>query len=80
MREAYAETRARDRTNRPRTLAAVQATARRAWALDRLPVMTHKEDAACCISRRDDQGRLPIGFCGPDCIRRPERDVRARLR
>lgn len=30
-----------------------------------------KEDAACCVARRDDLGRLPIGFCSPDCIRRP---------
>jgi hypothetical protein len=30
-----------------------------------------KEEAECCTSKRDSLGRLPIGYCGPDCIRRP---------
>lgn len=38
--------------------------------------MTRKEDAACCVARRLPDGRLPIGYCGPDCIRRVERDLR----
>lgn len=29
-----------------------------------------KEDAACCVALMDDHGRLPIGYCGPDCERR----------
>lgn len=33
-----------------------------------------KEDAACCVARRDDVGRLPIGFCSPDCVRRPRKN------
>lgn len=32
-----------------------------------------KENAPCCVSRRDSEGRLPIGFCGPNCLRRPRR-------
>lgn len=27
--------------------------------------------AECCLAQRDAQGRLPIGYCGPDCERRP---------
>lgn len=34
-----------------------------------------KEQAACCLAKRDSSGRLPIGFCGRDCQRRE----RARL-
>lgn len=29
-----------------------------------------KEDAECCLARRDDLGRLPIGYCSPECVRR----------
>lgn len=29
-----------------------------------------KDEAPCCNSKRDSIGRLPIGFCGPDCVRR----------
>lgn len=29
-----------------------------------------KELAPCCLMKRDALGRLPIGFCGPLCIRR----------
>lgn len=35
------------------------------------PVRVSKEDAPCCVSRRDDLGRLPIGYCSPGCVRRP---------
>lgn len=31
-----------------------------------------KEQAPCCQQRRDHLGRLPVGFCSPDCIRRPD--------
>lgn len=31
-----------------------------------------KEVAACCQERRDALGRLPVGFCSPGCLRRPE--------
>lgn len=30
-----------------------------------------KDDAPCCQARRDDLGRPPIGYCSPDCVRRP---------
>lgn len=30
-----------------------------------------KEQAPCCLARRDRDGRLPVGFCAPDCLRRP---------
>lgn len=33
---------------------------------------SRKEDAPCCVARRDDLGRLPIGFCSPSCVRRPK--------
>lgn len=32
-----------------------------------------KEQAPCCLAHLDDLGRPVIGFCGPDCIRRPSR-------
>lgn len=37
-----------------------------------------KEDADCCqtVASRDPLGRPPIGFCGPDCERRADRDGR----
>lgn len=35
--------------------------------------LLRKEDAACCQSRRDADGRLPLGFCGPNCERRAPR-------
>lgn len=31
-----------------------------------------KEDAFCCNLRRDAAGRLPVGYCSPGCVRRPE--------
>ncbi|MCA1569327.1 MAG: hypothetical protein LC798_03185 [Chloroflexi bacterium] len=37
---------------------------------DRRPVPL-KDDAECCNARRDADGRLPIGYCSPECIRRP---------
>lgn len=33
-----------------------------------------KEQALCCIAKRDRHGRLPIGFCGPTCSRRPRKE------
>lgn len=30
-----------------------------------------KDEAACCRARRDALGRLPVGFCSPECVRRP---------
>lgn len=35
-------------------------------------VPPRKEQAACCVAERDKLGRLPIGYCGPDCLRRPD--------
>lgn len=37
--------------------------------------MIRKEDARCCNAARDTENRLPIGFCGPNCERRIERDL-----
>lgn len=39
-----------------------------------------KEGADCCqlVASRDELGRPPIGYCGPDCERRLERDERRR--
>jgi hypothetical protein len=31
-----------------------------------------KDIAPCCTSKRDSLGRLPIGYCGPECERRPK--------
>lgn len=31
-----------------------------------------KNNAECCRAKIDSDGRLPIGFCGPNCLRRPE--------
>lgn len=30
-----------------------------------------KDEAPCCNARRDQLGRLPIGYCSPGCVRRP---------
>lgn len=77
MREPYAETRVRDR--RPRRAWPDPAPFARHLAAN-LPPLTPKEQRACCTAHRDDQGRLPIGFCGPDCLGRTERDERRRRR
>jgi hypothetical protein len=29
------------------------------------------DEASCCVARRDPDGRYPIGYCAPDCQRRP---------
>lgn len=34
--------------------------------------MTPKEDRPCCAALEDPEGRLPIGWCGPDCQGRSE--------
>jgi hypothetical protein len=31
-----------------------------------------KDTAHCCTSKRDSLNRLPIGYCGPECERRPK--------
>ena len=36
-----------------------------------LPAHTRKENADCCNAHRDTQGRHPIGYCSPECQRRP---------
>lgn len=35
-----------------------------------------KEDAPCCQAAALEDGGLPIGYCGPDCVRRPRRGGR----
>lgn len=38
---------------------------------DETPVaVVRKEEAPCCNAKRDRDGRLPIGYCGPACVRR----------
>jgi hypothetical protein len=32
-----------------------------------------KETAPCCVSRALPDGRLPLGWCSPGCLRRPIR-------
>lgn len=36
-----------------------------------LPTWPRKDAVACCLATRDGDGRLCVGFCGPDCQRRP---------
>lgn len=36
-----------------------------------LPQWPRKEAFACCAATRDELGRLCIGYCGPNCERRP---------
>lgn len=31
-----------------------------------------KEDAECCEAKRLPDGRPVLGFCSPECIRRPD--------
>lgn len=37
-----------------------------------------KEQARCCQSRVDELGRPPIGYCSPECERRPSTGPKAR--
>lgn len=37
-----------------------------------------KENAPCCLARRDHLGRFPVGFCSAECIRRPTRHLARR--
>ncbi len=46
---------------------------RRAEARDDVPVWPRKESFACCAATRDEMGRLCVGDCGPDCLRRAAR-------
>jgi hypothetical protein len=42
---------------------------RRAEVASAIP--PRKEDAACCEAKRLPDGRPVLGFCSPECIRRP---------
>ncbi len=47
---------------------------RRRRAEDRdLPAWPRKSAYPCCAATRDELGRLCIGDCGPDCLRRAAR-------
>lgn len=37
----------------------------------RVVIPPRKENRKCCVAKRDDLGRLPIGWCGPKCEGRP---------
>lgn len=40
-----------------------------------LPVLPpSKDDAPCCLARALPDGRPPIGFCSPECVRRPAKN------
>lgn len=43
-------------------------------------VVPRKEEAACCVARADEYGRLPVGFCSPGCLRRRARDAQQGVR
>lgn len=58
------------RTLRARTTGRGKHRQRRTIPADLPP---RKEQAACCQARLDALGRPPIGFCGPECERRPTR-------
>jgi hypothetical protein len=51
------------------------ATPRENWPPTPPKVLTPptKEEAACCRAAALPDGRLPIGFCSPGCLRRPIR-------
>lgn len=34
--------------------------------------VTPKEQRLCCAAKVDALGRLPVGWCGPDCLGRAE--------
>lgn len=36
------------------------------------PDLLTKDDAPCCLAKRDAAGRLPVGYCSPTCERRPK--------
>lgn len=60
---------------RLRTIAPSHAdVSRRRRAEDRdLPALKRKSEYPCCAATRDELGRLCIGDCGPDCLRRAAR-------
>lgn len=60
----------RRRRREARTWRAMTASATQR-AFPTAQVRPRKENAPCCVARRDELGRLPIGFCSPDCVRRP---------
>lgn len=39
-----------------------------------------RDDCPTCNEKRDAIGRLPIGFCGPDCLMAKEREQRLALK
>lgn len=38
------------------------------------PLQRPKEERPCCLARRDKLGRLPIGFCSPECVGRADQE------
>lgn len=48
------------------------------YRYDRLYVPPRKEDRTCCMARRDALGRLPIGWCSPECEGRPDQGLHRR--
>ena len=46
-------------------------------AENRLLPQWPRKSESCCASTRDEYGRYCIGFCSPECERRPSRQVTA---
>lgn len=63
----------RPRARRPHPVPPSHAEAQRfRRAEDRdLPTWPRKSEAKCCLSRVDAYNRFPIGYCAPECERRP---------
>lgn len=71
----------RERAPRRRRSPAQRSTSRTLRQYSHLnPPTITKEEAACCMSQVDALGRPPIGFCGPGCERRADRDARLGVR
>ena len=67
----------RPRARRPHPVPPSHAEAQRfRRAEDRdLPTWPRKSEYSCCAATRDELGRLCIGDCGPDCLRRAARQA-----
>lgn len=39
-----------------------------------VPTWPKRDECPGCAAGRDALGRLPVGFCGPDCLARKTRD------
>lgn len=44
---------------------------RKAYHRGQVTASPPKEQRDCCLAKRDNLGRLPVGRCGPDCLGHP---------